>query len=613
MQTLDSSPLKSLSQQVDLVRSSLTVSPVLTTPISGPIHLPTLLPVTTTILRGATTIGYVITPGGDPAPTSASVALTGGTLWFEATLLGTAFASVTGLVGIPFSSASLKVTGSVTFGSATITLDAAATLAITVASAATQTTGPAGDPVGADFLSAKLTPFSGAIITFAPAAASIVLTGSAAATIYGQALTYSPATSPTLAELTFTTPHAAISCNIAQTTFTVSSSTSPEIVLAGAAPVAGAGVVFPIIAAAPASLPAPADAWGIVVVTGAGLSATIAPLTAPLALAGASFAITPDRLVGLVANGPTRARESYLLWNPPAPSPATPTQPPQVLPTSQLTLDLVQGSLVSFSSAPDQEITIAAGALNAILDRPTGADGQRITLQGPALLTRVHTATSIAIDVASALTPTAVTSLALVAENALIPVGTPNGFLLSGTLTKSQIAGGLAIGFPVISIIPTFPDPYVAAYADTAAEERLTIVAAAVTWTATTAPVLTINIVQAAPSATTGTVSVVTTNNATGFRLLDVSSNADQWESRSPNLRTSPSRASRCRPPLPQLQSLPCRGFPGSPWSMPPVHPRGLPRRRRTMASRPLSRSHNSPRSHRACPGPGAISDWHID
>jgi hypothetical protein len=309
-------------------------------------------------------------------------------------------------------------------------------------------------------------------------------------------------------------------------------------VMAGKAPIVGSGVVFPILTAAtPNALPAPSDAWGIVVVTGAGLSAVVAPLTAPLALAGASFALTPARLVGLVANGARRAQESYLLWAPPPPlSPVPPTQPTLARPPSQITLDLGPGALVSFSAAPDQEISIAAGILNALLDRPVDSGGQRIALQGPATFIRVHTATSITVDVGSVLTPTAKTSLALIAENALIPVGTPNGFLLSGTLSQGRISGGLSIGFPAAVIAPTFPDPYAAAYSASAGRELLTGVAALVTWTATTAPILTVNPIRAslasaspspgnAPEPGTAAAAIA----GAGFQLLDVSSNADQW------------------------------------------------------------------------------------
>ncbi|KJC60081.1 hypothetical protein UP10_15570 [Bradyrhizobium sp. LTSPM299] len=539
MQTITATSFVDLSTELTNLRAALPAPLQTIKGIHPPIPLiPIHLPVITTLMRGTTVIGHVITPSGAPVPTAANVALASGTLWIEATLLGAPFASTAGFAGIPFASASMTVSGPVTFGGGEIVLDTTATLTFSVASATTPATGPAGDPIGPDFLAAKLTPFAHATITLAPAGATIVLSGTGAASLYGQSISLTPAASPTLAELNFTTPHAAISCNCAQSTFTVAQSTSPEVVIAGKAPIVGAGVVFPILTAAtPNALPAPGDAWGIVVVTGSGLSATIAPLTAALMLGGASFALTPARLVGLVANGAGRAQESYLLWAVPAqPSPVPPTQPPLARPPSQVTLDLGPGALVSFSAAPDQETSIAAGTLNALLDRPVDSGGQRIVLQGPALFVRVHTATSITVDVGSVLTPTAKTSLALIAENALIPVGTPNGFLLSGTLSQGQISGGLSIGFPAGVIIPTFPDPYAASYAASAGRELLAGVAALVTWTATTPPVLTINPIKTsslAPtpatigSATTSLLPVATAG--TGFRLLDVSSNADQW------------------------------------------------------------------------------------
>jgi hypothetical protein len=536
MQPLDGRPLTDLSAQIDRIRATLSAQPRPPAPIDLPI--PIRLPVVTTLLRGSATLGYVITPFGAPAPTAANVRLGAGTLWVEATLFGAPFASTTGFAGIPFAGATMTVSGAVTFGGGQIVLDPATTLSFAVASATSPVAGPPGDPIGPDFSAAKMTPFPNATIALAPAGASLVLSGTASAILYGQALSLSPAPSPVLAELDFTTPHVAIGCNCAQATFTVAQSTSPEVVLAGQAPIVGAGVVFPVLAAAtPLALPAPGDAWGIVVVTGAGLRAKITPLTAPLALAGASFALTPVRLVGLVANGAARARESYLLWaSPPPPSPLPPTQPTLARPPSQITLDLGPGALVAFSAAPDQEITIAAGALDAVLDRPLDASGQRIALQGPALFTRVHTAAAITVDVGSVLTPTAPTSLALIAENALIPIGTPNGFLLSGTLAQGRISGGLSIGFPASAIVPTFPDPYAAAYSVEAGRELLAGVAALVTWTQTTAPVATIDVIHSPFAASSGattlalpTISPAAAAPGTGFRLLDVSSNADQW------------------------------------------------------------------------------------
>jgi len=195
MQTLDGRPLIELSKKLESVRAALPVP--LPGPGPFPIPIPIKLPVITTLMRGATTIGYVITPFGAPAPTAANVTLTSGTLWIEATLLGAAFASTPGFAGIPFASATMTVTGSVTFGGGKIVLGAAATLSFSVASAITPATGPPGDPIGPDFLAAKLTPFPRATVTLAPAAVTIVLSGAGAATLYGQSLSLTPAPSPT--------------------------------------------------------------------------------------------------------------------------------------------------------------------------------------------------------------------------------------------------------------------------------------------------------------------------------------------------------------------------------------------------------------------------------
>jgi hypothetical protein len=537
MTVIDGRALTDLVNKVDTLRAANPIpgAPAIVHPGIPIGHVPT----TTTLLRGTTTIGYIITPAGDPAPTGAGVTLTSGVLWVQASLLGAAFSTIPGFAGVPFSGATIKPTGSVTFSGVTITLDAAATLALDLTSSITPATGTAGDPMGPDFLAAKLTPFPRATVTFAPAGAAIVLAGDAAATIYGQAVKLISASSPIPVDLEFTTPHVAIPCLTALTTFTVSKSTSPEIVLAGTAPILGASVVYPIYNAAPASLPQPTDAWGIAIDVGPGLSATVAPLTAPLALAGAAFALTPVRLVGLVSNGASRVRESYLLWRSTAPpSPLPPAHPQLALPQSQITLDLAPGGLVAFSADPSQEITIASGTLTAILDRPLDASGQRLPLVGPAVLTRIHTASAIVVEAGSTLTPGA-TSLALIGENALVPVGTPDGFVLEGILTGNVINGGLAVVFPARAVIPTFPDPYAAVYnASTDEEQALTGISATVAWTPTTAPSVTFALIGDSPAAG---ITAATTQDFLAAdlrtdesrtpvdRLLDVSTNADQW------------------------------------------------------------------------------------
>ena len=133
MQTLDGGPLVDLSGKLDRLRAALPAPAPILIPIPP---IPIRLPVVTTLMRGTTTIGYVITPFGAPVPTAAGITLGSGTLWIAATLLGAAFASTAGFAGVPFAGAKMTVTGSVTFGGGNIVLDAAATLSFAVGSQA---------------------------------------------------------------------------------------------------------------------------------------------------------------------------------------------------------------------------------------------------------------------------------------------------------------------------------------------------------------------------------------------------------------------------------------------------------------------------------------------
>src|SRR5579863_2653289 len=144
MTTTDGGPLVSLSEQVSGLLAAHPPSSVL--PIGIPISIPPIPihfnPVITTIMWGGSAIGYVVTPFGDPAPTSASVALKSGILWVEAALFGAAFSSTPGFAGIPFSAATMTTNSSVTFGGGNIVLAAAATLSFKVTSATSPVTGP---------------------------------------------------------------------------------------------------------------------------------------------------------------------------------------------------------------------------------------------------------------------------------------------------------------------------------------------------------------------------------------------------------------------------------------------------------------------------------------
>src|SRR4051812_22859854 len=111
------------------------------------------------VKRAGTTIGHIVTQIGEPAPSAGATRLDAGTLWIDTGQLGASSASPPRLVGMPFASATLRVTGPaiVPIGG-DVELDSAATLTLTLTSRiAPGPAATAGQAVSADFLSATLT------------------------------------------------------------------------------------------------------------------------------------------------------------------------------------------------------------------------------------------------------------------------------------------------------------------------------------------------------------------------------------------------------------------------------------------------------------------------
>jgi len=535
MNLVDAKPITDLASSVTGIKATI---PVLTTlekifyPL--PIPIPVKPPVQTALLRGGTTIGYIVTPGGDPAPTALGVTLENGVLWLAPSQFGTSFTSATGWVGIPFASATLTAAGTTTFASAQITIDPTATLTLQVTSTVVPAIAPAGDTIGVDFNNAKLTPFAQATIALAPAGTTIVLLGSASAAVYGQTVNALPQAGASPVLLTLGLPYVALPCAVSPGTLGIASSASLELKLAGSAPLIEGAVLFPIVAATPGSFPTAADAWGLSLALGAGLTARFGTVTAPVPLGGAIVALTGAHLFGVLVVGAAIATDRYTLWVSPAPpSPLPPTQPQLAFPPAQFTIALDTGTLIGFSLTPAQEIVEETGVLSALLDRPIWADGSRIAIAGIALALRVRTATEVALEIASALTPNPAASLALMAENALLPVSAPNGFVLKGTVTNDAVAGALEVTFPAAVVLPTLPDPYAALYNGAPGEENLAGVGAKVTWVAGGPPSLELELFPATTETGDAVLALADTaeerNNAVAFALLDVSTNADQW------------------------------------------------------------------------------------
>lgn len=512
-----------------------------------PIHLD---PVTTPLVRAGTTLGYIITPRLAPGPTAANVALQAGTLWFDPKLLGAQFATVSGWVGIPFATANPSTVGAVNFVGGEVVLDAGATLGLTVTAVVHAALAPAGDPLGRDFASAKLTPFTGASIEFAPEGVSIAPEGKGSATMFGQTTQFAPRPGAAAEPVGLPTPCVAIPTDAVPATFTIGSSLSKELQLSGGAPITGGALSFPIVDADPAAFPEPTDAWGLVAHTGSGLEARFGTLTSPVALAAAVFAILPTRLLGALHTGAQHVTDRYDLWHEPPAAPSPPaSQPKLALPPATLTTQLATGSEVAFILTPDEEAAILLGDVKAVLDRPVAADGARIPLDGPGVLARVLSAAGVRIEVAA--NPEAAgRPLALVAENAIVPVATPQALVILGRLQNARIVGIAELLFPTRGLVPTLPDPYAAHYL-TPNPANIQELAVTVKWTQSGGPRVAFRVVQPnqVPSADEHDVAAAETTleqdlellaltargagkergRSSAFALLDVSTNADLW------------------------------------------------------------------------------------
>jgi len=524
-----------LAQQTTL--QVLTIAPLLF-----------FVPVRTPLVRNGHSFGYVLTKGGDPTPSADGAELEDGVLWVEAATLGGELAFEPGFVGISFSRATMSVVGGMQFGPAGVQLDPSAELSFELESAIADKPAAQSPDVGQDFLATTLTPFPGATVRMAPAGTTIELSGAAPAKAqaYGQELEFVPAANAPAGMSDEISATAIVLCDCDTPEFTASVSQSTEFALSGSAPVQNAAVMFPISAAAPEDLPEPVKAWGMVAVLGAGLEARFGALGAPIPTAGALIEITPTALRVLVEPAAALVADRHPLWAPP-PEPQPSTNPDLALPPSLLTIEIPRKRLIELTASVGLEIVTLRADIAALLDRPLAADGTQIPLRGSADILFALNASGRTVTLLAELDDPN-RSLALVGENAVIPVGPPRRLFMFSNLDGDQLAHGVAwMEFPNSTVVPTLPDPYVADYFFRRGREPVAAgeVVVLLQWTPNGPPALQVltgqlaaAIVAAAfvpgfdegqqhePSDVFGGFSDGRTSRLT---LLDVSTNADLW------------------------------------------------------------------------------------
>jgi hypothetical protein len=476
---------------------------------------PAFLPRHTELWLGAALAGHLYTPRTDPAPAD-GVTTGAGVLWIRAALLGPELAADAGLAGIPFTTAVLRAAGAVSFTPGRATVAPGGSLALDLTAAVADASAAVASPLGGDFTGATLRAFAAATVTLAGAGAAIALAGDAEMTVGGAAIALDadPAIgAPTGGELEDTV---IVPCAARPDAFTPAAWTSGALALSGSAAPALGGALFPISREAPAQLPRPDEAWGLVAIARGGLSARYGDPAAATPLSSAAVALTPRSLlvIGDPATGADRHR--FDLWPPGAAGGADPQRPDLPLGPSTVTLRQQPGDRVRWTARPGVEALLCDGAVEAALDRPLAADGGRLPLRGPGQVASTFTDAGGDVVVSAAPDPVKVTALA--AENALLVLEPPRELEILGTAAAGGIAAGtLRVGIGGGSVVPTLPDPYAAAGRRETHTGQVAGLEVTVTWEAGAETV-----VRLSPAE--GTI-----RNDVVLDLLDVSTNADLW------------------------------------------------------------------------------------
>ncbi|MEA2155182.1 MAG: hypothetical protein QOE11_1322 [Solirubrobacteraceae bacterium] len=499
-----------------------------------PLHF---LATRTALVRDGVTFGHILTPEFSPPPSATRGGLGHGVLWFTASLLGGDLAfGGTGLMGVPFASATLDHSGNVEFADDQIRLDGAALLTLQMAcDPATPQAGAPDAGFGLDLADARLGAFPGARAAFAPGGATFELDGDATAGVYGDVIAFSarPGAQPGTSELP---DSVVVPCDAVSGAITVSSSRSGQFELSGTAPVTRGGAIFPISDAAPEDLPQPRRAWGLAAFPEPGLSARYGTSPSSTRLVTTLVALTADALVVDAETATARGPERYGLWEADSPATALPTQPKLPRTASLVSFEQPAGDLVRFTATAVSDSLLCRGIVDAVLDRPVMADGARLDLRHRGIVVRTLDKDGTSIDIHADLGGSDA-QFALVAENALIPVNGPETLSILGRLSGAGVVSGLAtLTFPAREIIPTLPDPYASSHVGVDPHDELGPVSTTVFWTpgepvrlAIVGDALAAGDVFKANVDTPGAMMQTSRARFPLLRLLDVSTNADLW------------------------------------------------------------------------------------
>ena len=371
-----------------------------------------------------------------------------GSVWFLASLLGSAFPAGA-FTGFAITGGTLICTQALTVQNRAYQAPAGSTLTLTATLSSTAASGTGGS---ADAAAATVQPPAEIVIEFTPSTAVLQTVGTAGATAYGTSVTLqwtggAPALGPEQNEVE-------IPCTASRSDFAFTQVLSQAFAPAGTAPIIGAAWSLPLATTTITALPEVAGPGAARLVLGKGGTLTSDLLPGTIAIGGWMLGIATGGLVVTADSAGTATSTTLSLWPEAA--------PPGRLAT--LEFDTASDSVFLLVGSTTAEWTIITGSLIAHLDRPVDSSGGRIpfTSQGgtAALAVLRQRTSSLAIIVATQ-SLTGLPELSVALENALLHVSSPAALFVTGMLSGTQLSPGvLTETFAIGWILPTLPDPY---------------------------------------------------------------------------------------------------------------------------------------------------------
>jgi hypothetical protein len=457
-----------------------------------------------------------------------------GSVWFLASLLGSAFPAGA-FTGFAITGGTLICTQALTFQNGAYQAPAGSTVTLTATLNSTAASGTGGS---ADAAAATAQPPE-IVIEFTPSTAVLQTVGTAGATAYGTSVTLqwtggAPTLGPEQIEVE-------IPCTASRSDFAFTQVLSQAFAPAGTAPIIGAAWSLPLATTAITALPEIAGPGAARLTLGKGGTLTSDLVPGTIAIGSWMLEIATGGLVVTADSAGTATSTTLSLW-------------PEAAPLGRLAtleFDTASDSVFLLVGSTTAEWTIITGSLIAHLDRPVDASGGRIpfTSQGgtAALAVLRQRTSSLAIIVATR-SLTGLPELSLALENALLHVSSPAALVATGTLSGTQLSPGvLTETFAIGWILPTLPDPYATTIDTplTRGDDRasqLGTLAATTSWDSTHPPQMNCSLLTgdagaspslalAAPVETAATEPAARTINPTPLSpsaaLLDLSTNVD--------------------------------------------------------------------------------------